>query len=484
MTGSSADPIIDFFDGLAQSRGPVITDWTSPSPNSFKGDELIHLIDCYARALTEVAGATDWRILGLVDNSIETVLLVLASLRHGFRLALTPASLSESQIQLLSYDLGPTSLISTSKKASLATRVQLSDIRDFSPLPVMGSDPDGEFLTTFTSGSTSQPKAVVHSARSLLNCANSFNLRTGVRSSSVSLNVMPMSYMAGVFNSLITPLQAQSRVVLLEQFNAMTAIRFWKIIADEEITSTWLSPTMLKMLVELDRGNELKSDSPLSQLYVGTGSLAADIAEECVERLGIVPLQSYGLSETLFVSVDDVRAPKFGTVGFPLDEVLVEPSSEGTLQISTPHMFMGYLKNLRLLKQDGPFITSDLGEVLENGRLSVFGRADDTVIRGGVNISPEHVEAIIFQITGLSDCCVLGLPDKALGQRLCAIFQHKASSRISVEALRDSVSQELPNSRLDSVYFVDEIPRGPTGKLQRQKLKSLLLQDHSNDPRP
>jgi len=467
--------ILQFFLRLANASGTVLKDSSKPQGSQLGGEELLDLIDRFGRFLAQETDLRGKRLLALVDNSLETSLLVLACMRHGIALALAPATQNESETRRQLGILGSTTVIATSPLAPASIpRVEIGKINLQKPLTRNTFDDDAEFLITFTSGTTSDSKAVVHSARSILSCAQSFNARTLTGRRSTYLNVMPMSYMAGVFNCLLAPLSAQSRVIIHQNFSALTAMRFWQIVSEELATSVWLSPTMLKMVADLDRREGLPSSHRLKQLFVGTGPLGPDLAVQFTNKFGIAPIQSYGLSETLYVSVDDLDDLEFGSAGRPLDELKLELLSDGTLQIASPFLFKGYLDGGILKPHTGPFPTSDYGEITESGRLKLLGRADDVVIRGGMNINPHVVETAVAEGFPGLHFCVLGLPDPTLGEKLCIVFERRNANSIDVEGVKDLVKTVFVKIQLDQVYFVDHIPTGPTGKPKRSALRTEL----------
>jgi len=464
-----------FFTRLQGVSGPVLTDLSGGRRRELTGQDLPDLLDRVAGMLRDRGVLAGDRLVVTFDNRLESAVLLLTALRHGITLCLQPTGTSAADLVRLKDRIGARAILGAAGQGQDGLpELSLEDLSNIPPATPPDVPAETPFTITFTSGSTGTPKGIVHSARSFLTCADAFNHRQGITGSDRFLNVMPMYYMAGIFNGILAPLAAGAPVVIAEAFSTPTALRFWPLLRDNGITALWLSPTMLTLVARLDRGDKVVPDS-LRRLFVGTGAMAARDAEGFHATYGLAPLQSYGLSELLYISVDDAEAPNFGTVGRPLDAVEVSHSSDGALQFQSPFAFLGYLVDGELVPHRGAFQTSDLGDVSAEGILSVTGRSDDIVLRGGVNVNPVEIETALAPVLKGKVFCITGVPDDALGQRLVLVTERAALDGSALAVARDVVRGLPVKAQLDAAVAVPAIPLGPTGKIRRSALRQMLI---------
>lgn len=466
--------IDEFFSQLSRSSGPIIVDTTTGVRREIGADGLTDLLDRVAARLENLGVNPGERVVAVFDNCMESALTLLAALRHGVTLCLQPPGTNRDVLLRLQEEIGANASIDATRSSKpVAPQVLMEELpRDRRSMP--HSFPLTTPLTiTFTSGSTGTPKAVVHSSSSYLSCADVFNQQSGIIASDRFLNVMPMFYMAGIFNGLLAPLAAGASVVIEEAFSTSTAIRFWPIVQDEGISAVWLSPTMLSLVLRLDRSSNAINHA-LRRLFVGTGALKQKDAEDFAARYGTPVVQSYGLSELLYVSVDDVESPNYGSVGFPLNGVQLITSEADPLSILTPFAFLGYLVNGVVQQHQGPFVTSDFVEANENGTYAVVGRSDDVIIRGGVNIDPLHLEDALRALILGCPFCIVGLADGVLGQRVVLVLDTVDIDASLFREARRLVDSLPGRARLDQVFSLQHLPIGPTGKIQRAKVRAIL----------
>lgn len=345
---------------------------------------------------------------------------------------------------------------------------------------------DEPYLITFTSGSTGLPKKVVHKASSVLACARAFNTLVGVGPEHRFLHVMPMTYMAGILNTLFCPFMAEGSVVLAGAFSAQTALRFWGPVIDHEANTFWLAPTMLAALLQIDRDSRGREHcrTHVRTICVGTAPLPLHVKNGFEERYGVPVLESYGLSELLFVTSNSTRYPrKDRSVGRAVEGAVVrvgargEGESDGEIEVAT---------RFRQIQdpKDGPssttsewFPTGDLGYVDPEGNLFVTGRRKDLIIRGGVNVSPRAVEELLEQHPLVRRAAVVGLPHDFYGEEVVAavVLGDETSLEAAKPVLEAFCRERLSQPSWPTKFFaVDSMPTSSTGKLQKAKLKELL----------
>lgn len=337
---------------------------------------------------------------------------------------------------------------------------------------------------TFTSGTTSKPKGVVHKASSLFDNARSFNEMMHFDSNSRFFHVMPMTYMAGLLNTLLCPFMAGGSVVFEDAFGPMSALRFWENAIKYEANAFWLAPTMLAALMRGDRSAEgvEYSKNKIRSICVGTAPLSPKLKIDFEEKYQTKLYESYGLSELLFVSTNEPNSGDLnGSVGKVLPEVKIKLNDEGEILISTPHRMVGYLNEDSVAdKESSPewFASGDIGTQDPEGYLSITSRKKDLIIKGGMNISPRAVEEVLETYPSIEEVAVVGLPHNFLGEEVCAAI--KLREGCSLESIKESLQVHINKllseaSRPTQFVELSELPKNANGKIQKNKIIDQIL---------
>ena len=167
-----------------------------------------------------------------------------------------------------------------------------------------------DFLIVNTSGTTGESKPIFHSLKNILGAAQSFinfhNLECNLR----LLQVFSMTYMAGILNSIFISFLSRGTLILYDEFNALSPLYFWKNVIDSKSNTIWLAPTMLKAILKLDRNQEINDYKHKIKLFVATSYLDNKVALSFLKKYFINPVQTYGLSELLFVSSNTLNNVK------------------------------------------------------------------------------------------------------------------------------------------------------------------------------
>ena len=336
----------------------------------------------------------------------------------------------------------------------------------------------------FTSGTTSRPKGVQHHISSMLENVAVFNRHAGIDESVRMLHVLPMGYMAGFLNTVLSPLIAGGTVVLAPPFDARSATTFWKPAMEHGANAMWITPTIAAFLVRLNRGTEVPdwTRQNLRHAFVGTAPLPGTTATSFTETFGIPCLQSYGMTEVLLSSAPRVDDPAPETVGHPLPGVELSfldaegrPAGGGEIYLRTPSALDGYLDLETGLASpaltDGWMPTGDTGHLDDHGRLVITGRSKDLIIHGGANVSPPAVEDVLLAHPAIVDAGVTGRDHPFWGEEVVAHVVAEGDAPDASE-LGDWCRQRLaPDAVPTSFRFREELPRGSTGKLQRHLLR-------------
>lgn len=269
-------------------------------------------------------------------------------------------------------------------------------------------DYDREYLVTYTSGSTGNPKGVIHSAGNLFYSAIAFGEHISYNNEIIMSHTMPMTYMAGILNTIFLPFIFGGKIILLPRFNVKNSMLFWKNIEKYNVNTFWLSPTMLHLLMKIDKGNSIVDYFANRKIWfsVGTAPLSPKLKEEFEKKYKIKIYVSYGLSETLFVTSGNEDTNYNDSVGRVINGAEVYINTDKEILIKVPWIYKGYIENREVInKMETIYKSGDLGMLLEN-ELKVTGRKKDLIIRGGININPGDIENCINKLEDIDEICV------------------------------------------------------------------------------
>lgn len=415
-------------ENIANQKFSLLTSYP-PQNNIEVNREKIFAVAEYLKSL---GISSQDRIAVIMDNSPETVILYIVCLY--LRVVICPINPDIGEIEIkycidlvkpkriftnrrnLSY-LKNTILFDSSTVNSLGERQELQSI---------SYREDDIFCITFSSGTTGKPKAIIHKAETLLSCANSFNKFTYITKYNVFLHVMPMFYMAGILNTIFCPLVAGSRLVIGNKFGPLSPLDFWNVWLINKINTTWLSPSMVYALLNLDRSDSLigtiREFAESYKIFVGTAALSLELKREFKKRYNINLIESYGLSEVLFVSVKNVKNNSFnGSVGNILPGVDIKFNSTNELEIKSDYNMQGYLKENGNIVNYENFLTGDTGNIVKD-ELFIGARIKDLIIKGGINISPRKIELVIEALDKIEQVAVIGYKDEFYGENIACFF--------------------------------------------------------------
>jgi len=372
----------------------------------------------------------------------------------------------------------------------------LSDLKTpahFKPLRDVTETDD--LLIVYTSGTTAEPKGMVHRIADLVNNGRLFGNLVGITKKNRFFNNLAITYLGGYYNLLLLPYVCESSVVLSETFSPNSVIGFWKPIIKYQANTLWLVASIMAILLEMDRGTggEKYCRQNVLHILAGMAPLPAVIRQKFEERYGQPVYENYGLSETLFISTNRPKFPiRDGCVGkiVPGVEVAiknhedkdVKPGEEGEIWVKTFSLMRGYVDDVKRkqeLSTKDWFATGDLGVLNNGGDLFITGRKKDLIIRGGINISPAGIENVLHQHPAVMECAVVGVPHKFLGEEVVAVVRLAEGSEFTnvCTELMTLCQKHLARIKAPSqIIELLEFPHTTSGKIQKRKIRTWLMQ--------
>jgi non-ribosomal peptide synthetase component E (peptide arylation enzyme) len=357
------------------------------------------------------------------------------------------------------------------------------------PPPGAGQGANDVMRMAFTSGTTGNPKGVIHSHNTTLSTCRTLNTDMRVSPDEVFLIYLPLGLNWG-YLTLVQTVMAGARAVLLDQFSARAAL---ELIQRERVTYIPTAPaSIIAMLNDPELGRfDLAS---LRVIITGGASCPIETIREFRARMHGHLIELYGMLETGFhtyTRLDDDPEAVTGTVGTVSSGLglrLIDGSghdvaaeAEGEIAALGPSVHLGYHKNptanAELFTADGWFRTGDLGQFDGAGNVKIVGRLKEMINRGGKKFFPREIEEILYTHPKILHAAIVGVPDPRLGERNCLCVIPRPGQTLTLDEvvgyLRDGVATyKLP----ETIEIFDELPFTPTGKIQRHVLVKRVLE--------
>ena len=350
------------------------------------------------------------------------------------------------------------------------------------------AQPGDEALVLFTSGTTSRPKMVPLTQANLAASIDNIIATLALTPRDRSLNVMPLFHVNGLIGVLLASLAAGASVVCTPGFYAPHFFEWCR-----EFEPTWYSavPTMHQSLLSrVHEHPELAENLTFRFIRSGAAPLSPRLMEEMERAFKVPVIEGYGLTETTQQVAVNPQPPakrKPGSVGIPghtavgimgEDGELKASGQTGEIVVRGPAVMAGYINNARANSEtftNGWFRTGDEGRLDADGYLYVTGRIKEIINRGGQKISPREIDELLASHPGVANGVAFPVPDFRLGEDVAAAVVLHAKDSVSEFELRSFLAEQVADYKVPrQIHFVDEIPTGPTGKLQRANLAAQL----------
>ena len=355
--------------------------------------------------------------------------------------------------------------------------------------PGAGQRANDVMRMAFTSGTTGNPKGVIHSHNTTLSTCRTLNADMRVTPEEVFLIYLPLGLNWG-YLTLVQAVMAGARAVLLDQFIARAAL---ELIQRERVTYIPTAPaSIIAMLNEPDlRRYDLSS---LRVIITGGASCPIETIREFRARMHGHLIELYGMLETGFhtyTRLEDEPEAVTGTVGTVASGLglrLIDESgrdvmagAEGEIAALGPSVHLGYHKNpaanAELFTAVGWFRTGDLGQFDQAGNVKIVGRLKEMINRGGKKFFPREIEEILYTHPKILHAAIVGVPDPRLGERNCLCVIPRPGQTVTLDEMVGYLKDGVATYKLpETIEIFDELPFTPTGKIQRHVLVRRVLE--------
>jgi acyl-CoA synthetase (AMP-forming)/AMP-acid ligase II len=497
----SGEALSAIFGGRATCNTAVVS---PEGGGELRLDELESAAVALAGRLRSIGVERGDRVALVLPNGPEFLIVLLAIVLLGAAAAPLNPAYTRDEYSFYLGDLDPRVLLvpagdsDAARQAAAATTqivevVAGSDLRPAlsvqgrsveSEQPFEHGEPDDIALLLHTSGTTSRPKQVPLLQRNLMTSAHTIAAHYRLDERDVSYVAMPLFHVHGLVASCLAALIAGGSTVIPRR---LTGRAFWSQTKEHNVTWYSAGPTLHKMLLD-KRGSERPAGT-LRFTRSCSSAMPVALMAQIEEAFGVPLLEAYGMTEASHQMASNPLPPERrvpGTVGVATGTEIrvldsrgapVADGGSGEVAIRGPGVTPGYLNNPsanRAAFRDGWFRTGDQG-VLQDGYLRLEGRIKEMILRGGENISPYEIEEVLLSHPDVSDAVCFGVADELYGERVAAAVVVSGGS--DERALRDHCRERLAAYKVpEELRLLAEIPRTPTGKLQRKRIAALLAE--------
>lgn len=488
----------------ADLDSPAIETADTPERLVYTWRDIDRATAMIANLLGSLGLAEGARVAVQTEKSVEALMLYLGVLRAGYVHLPLNTAYQASEIEYFIGNAEPAVVVCSGKNFGWVSKIAfqagtqhvftLNEDRSGSLLERAFHQPaehvpvqrraDELAAILYTSGTTGRSKGAMLTHGNLLSNAQTLHAYWGWRPDDVLIHALPIFHVHGLFVASHGALLAGARMIWFSKFDPRAvAARL------PEATVFMGVPTLYVRLLAEPAVNR-ESCAGMRLFLAGSAPLLIETFNEWRNRTGHTIVERYGMSETAMLTSNPYHAEdgdrRGGTVGFPLpgvglrvhdDQGQPMPTGEiGGIQVKGPNVFVGYWRMPEKTKEeftaDGWFKTGDVGQVDEQGYVTIVGRSKDLVISGGYNVYPAEVEGVINEMPGVAESAVIGVPHPDFGEAVVAVVVPRPGATVQPDDVIATLKQRIANFKVPKqLYVVPELPRNTMGKVQKNLLR-------------
>lgn len=478
----------------------------TPCGPSLAYSAMLALSGRYAAALAALGAKPGSRVAAQIEKSPEALLLYLGAIRAGAVFLPLNTAYTEDELAFFLADAAPEILVcDPARLPALLPVAAMAGVRVIETLGPDGSGslsdrcaacaaesadieraPNDLAAVLYTSGTTGRSKGAMLTHDNLLSNALTLADVWRFRPDDTLLHALPLYHTHGLFVAVNTVLVSGAKLLLLPRFDPEQILAFLP-----RATVMMGVPTFYTRLLRQEALS--REGTKHMRLFIsGSAPLLEETHGAWQERTGHKILERYGMTETNMISSNPYEGErKAGSVGFPLPGVALRITSQetgavlaqgetGVIEVNGPNVFAGYWqspeKTAQEFRDDGYFVTGDLGTIDSDGYLHIIGRAKDLIISGGLNVYPSEVEAAINALPGVVESAVIGLPHEDFGEAVAAVAVLAEGVCLDEISIQKALAKKLAKFKLPKrVIFAADLPRNAMGKVQKNLLREQFV---------
>ena len=435
----------------------------------------------------------------MLPNSRQGILCLFGALYGGFRTALINLvagaeaigyALAHSEAKVVLVGDAQTDLLElatqehrvAARTVTVGTQIDWPAATQTGSLAALG--PQDASILMYTSGTTGRPKGVLHTQASLLAGGWTAALAHRLSAEDRALCVLPIYHINGLCVTVMGTLVSGGSAVVCEKFSGS---RFWALCKTHQVTWFSVVPTIISHLLH---GKDDPDAATRARIRFGrsaSSALAVETQTAFQTRFGIPIIETMGLTETAAQILSNPLPPGTRKIGSPgigfgneviiLSKALkpVSPGTEGEIAVRGPNVMTCYFRNATATQEtftpDGWLRTGDLGRMDADGYVFVTGRLKELIIKGGENIAPREVDETLYGHPDVVEAAAFARPCPQYGERVEAAVKLRDGATVRSEDLVLLCERKLGKFKCpDVIHILDELPKGPSGKIQRLKL--------------
>ncbi len=343
----------------------------------------------------------------------------------------------------------------------------------------------------YTSGTTGQPKGVLLTQKNILAGGRNTAEAHELTSTDCALCVLPLYHINAQMVTVMGPLVSGGAVVFPQKFSTSN---FWSLLSKYKCSWFSVVPTIIAYLLEYAEREKLDlTQFDLSNLRFGRSAsapLAPEMHKQFEKVFGVSIVETMGLTETAAQILSNPmppKTPKYGSPGYAVGneaKVIDDKGDEcprgvpGELMIRGDNVTSGYYKNPEAtadaIEPDGWLHTGDIAYQDEDGYFFITGRIKELIIKGGENIAPREIDEALYEHPSVLEAAGFAIPDERYGQEVMACVALKPNTSGTEEEFIELLKKSLGGFKCPKrIFIMDELPKGPSGKIQRLKLADL-----------
>ena len=450
------------------------------------------------------------RICLIFYNSPEFLTLYFAGLSYGLTIVPINPDFSTMEMNYIIKDSNARAIFLDDKLSEKVSNLEkdskdilvkkIKSTADLTLLTNNVKENDGDKITPYdpaviiyTSGTTGNPKGAVLSHLNLISDSFSISQRFEFDKKTRALCILPLFHNNGQITTLLSPLYVGGSAIIVKGKVGINLV--WDLVNQYNATWTSMMASILSILLSLSKE---RKDNSLTGILCGGQKLTNTIQKKFEDRFHVPIFEGYGLTETTsFSCINDFPATKrkSGSVGKPLitnemaildeNNNRVSVDEEGEICIRGYNVMIGYLgleqKNNQVFK-NGWFHSGDYGRMDSEGYYYFHGRRDFLIIRGGENIYPTEIENVLYKHPDVDECAIIGIPDKFMGEEICAFIKIKKNKTVSEKNFKDFFVGKIADYKqpkkiiiINNLKDLETIPKGPTKKILYRKLREYYI---------